>query len=354
MREYGYDKKWEKLLTPHTVSLLTSIHELKGQQFWLINTHAEELTEMLEIAKLQSIESSNRIEGILTSNARMKKLVQDKTVPGSNNEQKIAAYRDVLNTIHKNYAYISVSTGQFQQFHRDLYKVQNPDEGGRYKNTDNVMIAVGEKENKNVIINTVSAKETPAAMESLCRAYNEALQNDEVDPLILTFMFILDFLCISPFNDGNARMSRLLTLLLLCKNGYVVGKYISIEKIIEMSNGTYYEAIKASLRNWNENKNDYAPFVNYMLEVIVAAYKEFSSSVRLLTMAGMTKGNRIGQIIKETTGTITKSEILKKCPGISQITVQRALIDLQNSGKIKKIGGGRYTKYIWNWDREEN
>lgn len=149
-------------------------------------------------------------------------------------------------------------------------------------------------------------------------------------------------------------MSRLLTLLLLHKNGYVVGKYISIEKLIEVSKDAYYEALWASSQNWHENENDYAPFVNYMLGVILDAYKEFFSKVEIFTTAGITKGERIEKIIKETTGTITKSEIMRKCPDISQITVQRALIDLQNAGKIKKIGGGRYTKYTWSWKREKN
>lgn len=151
--------------------------------------------------------------------------------------------------------------------------------------------------------------------------------------------------------DGNGRMSRLLTLLLLYRSGYIVGKYISIEKMIETTKETYYEALQASSVGWHEGKNDYSSFINYMLGVIVASYREFSSRVKLLTTSGLTKGDRIGEIIKQTVGTITKTEIMNKCPDISQITIQRALIALQEQGKIIKIGGGRYTKYTWNWDK---
>jgi Fic family protein len=158
-------------------------------------------------------------------------------------------------------------------------------------------------------------------------------------------MFILDFLCIHPFNDGNGRMSRLLTLLLLYKSSYIVGKYISIEKMMEASGETYYEALMASSTDCHEDENNYEPFVSYMLGIVVAAYREFSLRVKLLTTPGLTKGNRVGEIIKITTGPITKSEIMEKCPDISQITIQRALIELQNDGSIIKIGGGRYTKY---------
>ena len=166
----------------------------------------------------------------------------------------------------------------------------------------------------------------------------------------LTIVFLRGLNVVSP--DGNGRMSRLLTLLLLYRSGYIVGKYISIEKMIEASKETYYEALQTSSTNWHNGINDYESFAGYILGVIVAAYKEFSSRVKLLTTAGLSKPDRIREIIKQTVGTITKAEILTKCPDISQITVQRTLVELQNTGDIIKIGGGRYTKYTWNWDKE--
>lgn len=328
MREYRFNDKWEKLLTPDTVSLLTAIHEYKGQQSFFIETHSDELIELAEIAKLQSVESSNKMEGIFISNDRMKKLVQDKTLPQNRNEQEIAGYRDVINTITDNYDYVLVKSELIQQFSMNLYRYQGGNTGVRFKNSESIA--------------------------ALCNAYNEVAMDKKIDLLIVIPMFILDFLCIHPFTAGNERISRLLTLLLLYKAGYTVGKYISIEKLTEVTKDTYYKTIYESSQNWNKNENDYAPFVNYTLEIILAAYKELSANIRLLTRAGFTKGNRIEEVIKAATGTITKSDIVKKCPDISQITVQRALIDLQNADKIKKIGGGRYTKYIWKDKRKED
>lgn len=173
------------------------------------------------------------------------------------------------------------------------------------------------------------------------------ISKDETDPILLVMMFILDFLCVHPFNDGNGRMSRLLTLLLLYQSGFIVGKYISIEKIIEDSKETYYEALQDSSINWHENKNDYKPFVNYMLGVIVNAYKEFEARVKLLTDPGLSKSDRIREIIKNHIGTITKADLLEMNPDISDTTIQRALAELLKNGEIEKIGGGRYTKYVW-------
>jgi Fic family protein len=352
MREIHFTDRIDKLLTPEVVSQLTAIHEFRGEQTLFIEAHRDSLTELMEISKIQSTEASNKIEGIFTSDERLKKLVMDKTTPRNRNEQEIAGYRDVLNTIHENFDYIDVKPGNIQQLHRDLYKFQGPDVGGKYKAGDNVIAEVDREGNKRVRFNPVPAWETPEAIENLCKAYDDALQDNHADPLLVMPMFILDFLCIHPFNDGNGRMSRLLTLLLLYKNSYIVGKYISIEKMIETTKETYYEALQASSAGWHEEENDYRPFVSYMLGIIVAAYKEFSTRVKLMTTSGLTKGNRIGEIIKGTTGPITKSEIMEKCPDISQITIQRALIDLQNDGSIIKIGGGRYTKYTWNWNKE--
>lgn len=205
--------------------------------------------------------------------------------------------------------------------------------------------------NKKVRFQPVSAWETPGAINELCKAFDEVIADVTVDPLLIIPMVILDFLCIHPFYDGNGRMSRLLTLLLLYRAGYIVGKYISIEKAIEKSKETYYEVLQDSSFGWHEGKNDYEPFVRYMLGIIVSTYREFSSRVKLITTSSLSKPNRIREIIKETLGTVTKTEIMEKCSDISQTTVQRTLNDLVNAGEIIKISGGRYTKYVWN--REE-
>ena len=339
MRRFDYQEKWKSLLTPEIVSYLTQIHEFKGEQTLFIEAKADTLTQLVEIAKIQSTESSNKIEGIYTSDSRLRELVKDKTRPRTRNEQEIAGYRDVLNTIHESHDHIPPKSAIILQLHRDLYKFESYNIG-----EDSQGI-------KKIRFKPVPAWETPEAMEELCRAFEEAMATGEIDPLLLIPMFILDFLCIHPFNDGNGRMSRLLTLLLLYRSGYIVGKYISIERVIENSKELYYECLRESSENWYENKNDYTPFVKYMLGVIVGAYREFSSRIKLLITQNISKPERIEEIIKNTLGTITKKEIAEKCPDISVVTIQRTLAELLTAEKILKIGGGRYTKYTWNNER---
>lgn len=351
MRTYDYSKKWQQLLTPEIVNMLSQIHEFKGEQNLFIEAQSDTLTQLVEIAKIQSTEASNKIEGIFTSDERLKKLVTNKTTPRSRNEQEIAGYRDVLSTIHDSYEFIPVRPSIILQLHRDLYKFSGKSIGGVYKNADNVIAEEDNDGNRFVRFQPIPAWETPNAIEALCDAFDDAIARNEADPLLIIPMFILDFLCIHPFNDGNGRMSRLLTLLLLYRAGYIVGKYISIEKVIETSKDTYYEALQSSSQGWHEEENDYAHFVRYMLGVILSAYRDFSSRVKVLTTSGMSKPDRIREIIKDTLGKITKSEIMQKCPDISQVTVQRTLNDLVKNGDIIKIGGGRYTSYVWNREK---
>lgn len=347
MRQFDYREKWKELLTPEIVSYLSQIHEFKGEQTLFLEAKADMLTQLVEIAKIQSTESSNKIEGIYTTDDRLRALVKDTTRPRSRNEREIAGYKDVLGTIHENYNYIPVKPSIILQLHRDLYKFEGADAGGKYKAADNVIEEEDAKGSKFIRFKPVQAWQTAEAMEELCKAFDEAISTEQIDPLILIPMYILDFLCIHPFNDGNGRMSRLLTLLLLYRAGYIVGKYISIEKLIENTKESYYGCLQDSSIKWHENENNYEPFVRYMLGVIVAAYRDFSSRVKLITTNGMSKPERVREIIKNTLGTITKTEILERCPDISQITVQRALADLVETGEIMKIGGGRYTKYTW-------
>lgn len=351
MRAYDYNQKWQTLLTPEIVSMLSQIHEFKGEQNLFIEAQSDTLTQLVEIAKIQSTEASNKIEGIYTSDERLKKLVTNKTTPKTRNEQEIAGYRDVLSTIHESYDFIPVKPSIILQLHRDLYKFSGKSIGGSYKNSDNVIAEEDDSGNRFVRFEPVTAWETPTAIEALCSAFDDAISRSEADPLLIIPMFVLDFLCIHPFNDGNGRMSRLLTLLLLYRAGYIVGKYISIEKVIEASKETYYESLQNSSQDWHEGENDYSHFVRYMLGVILSAYRDFSARVKVLTTSGLSKPDRVREIIKDTLGKITKAEIMQKCPDISQVTVQRALNDLVKNSDIIKIGGGRYTSYVWNREK---
>lgn len=352
MRGYSYVQTYNSLLLPDIVALLVQIHEFKGGQTLFIEAKSDNLSQLMETAKIQSTEASNEIEGIRTTDDRLKKLLQEKTMPRTRSEREIAGYRDVLAAIQKNHDYIPLKPSIILQLHRDLYRFSGKSIGGSYKNSDNIIEEEDDQGDKSIRFRTVAAWEAPEAVERACLAFEEASQNAEFDPLLLIPMFILDFLCIHPFNGGNGRMSRLLTLLLLYRAGCIVGKYISIEKLIEQSKETYYEALRESSVGWHENKNDYAPFVRYTLGVIAAACRDFSSRARLLAAGGLSKPDRIREIIKGALGKITKTELMKKCPDISQITVQRTLNDLQKRGEIIKLSGGRYTSYTWNRERD--
>jgi len=348
MRSLNYKETYQKLLIPEIVSCLAQIHEQKGQQNLFIEAHEDALSELLEIAKIQSTEASNRIEGIITTDDRLKKIVRNKTAPRNRNEREIAGYRDVLTTIHENYDFIPIRPGMILQLHRDLYKFNNPGFGGKYKNSDNIIAEEMPDSTKQIRFQPVSAWETPETMETLCNEFNEALKDPNMDPLLLMPVFILDFLCIRPFNDGNGRMSRLLTLLILYRSGYFVGNYISLEKLIADNKESYFEALQDSDAGWHEEENEYLPFVRYMLGIIIAAYQDFTNRIQILVTKGLSKPDRVKEIIRNSSRKMTKAEIMAQCHDVSERTVQRTLTNLMESGEIIKIGGGRYTSYIWN------
>lgn len=352
MRELNYKENWKDLLIPEIVEMLSKIHEFKGEQKLFIATKPDVLTHLLEIAKIESTEASNRIEGISTTDQRLKQIVLDKTQPRNRSEQELAGYRDVLKTIHENYDYLYVKSPYILQLHQQLYSYSGKGYGGKFKAVDNYISERLTDGTERIRFVPVSAWETPEALENICAAYNEAVNANDIDPLLIIPMFVLDFLCIHPFSDGNGRMSRLLTLLLLYRADYLVGKYISIERIIERSKETYYETLEESSKNWHECNNSYLPFVKYMLGVILAAYREFSDRASILITQNISKPERIKEIIKSRIGKITKQEIIKQCPDISEITIQRTLAELVTNNDLIKIGGGRYTQYVWNREKQ--
>lgn len=346
MHEYDFINRPKDLLTPEVVSLLSSLHECRGRQELFIEAEADVLTALLEVAKIQSTGASNRIEGIYTTDERLNALVQERVQPRNRNEEEISGYRDVLATIHESYEYIAPRPNNILQLHRDLYSFSGSVVGGVYKNSDNIIAEKHADGTETVRFRPVPAFQTADAMQNLCSRFNEAVQAGTYDPLLLIPVFILDFLCIHPFNDGNGRMSRLLTLLLLYRAGFIVGKYISIEMLIEKSKESYYEALQKSSQSWHENENDYLPFVKYMLGVVVKAYSEFEDRVEHLRHRKMSKVARITALINRTPGKISKKEIAQACPDISVTTIERTLAELLTSGQIKKVGSGRSTAYV--------
>ena len=346
MRVFDYYKEPEKLLTPEIVQMVAGIHEHKGKQELFLEANIDELKTLLEVALIQSTGASNRIEGIYTSDKRLEELVSQKAEPRNRSEQEIAGYREVLSTIHESYEYINPSPNILLQLHRDLYSYSPSGAGGNYKNSDNVIAETDAEGHQKVRFIPVPAFQTAEAMDELCTRFLEAWEANKMDKLVLIPMFILDFLCIHPFNDGNGRMSRLLTLLLFYKAGYIVGKYVSMEMLIEKTKETYYEALQASSTGWHENKNAYEPFVKYYLGIILKAYNEFESRVEHLKYRTLSKPERIKVIIDNKVGKITKKEIMDQCPDISKITVERTLADLVKSEYIAKVGAGRSTGYV--------
>lgn len=346
MRHFDYITSPVKLLTPEIVQMVGSIHEHKGKQELFLEDNIDELKTLLEVALIQSTGASNRIEGIFTSDKRLEELVRQKAEPRNRSEQEIAGYREVLATIHESYEYINPRPNIILQLHRDLYSYSQGAAGGSYKNSDNVIAETDAEGHQKSCFIPVPAFQTAEAMEELCTRFLEAWEADRIDKLVLIPMFILDFLCIHPFNDGNGRMSRLLTLLLFYKAGYIVGKYVSMEMLIEKTKETYYEALQASSTGWHEGENSYEPFVKYYLGIMLKAYNEFESRVEHLKHRSLSKPDRIKAVIDNKVGKITKKEIMEFCPDISKVTVERTLTDLVKSGYIAKVGAGPSTGYV--------
>lgn len=347
MRKFDLVKESNSLMTNNIINLITSIHEYKGKQALYIEAKPDILSSLLSIARIQSTTSSNKIEGICTTAQRAKEIINNKAKPQNRNEEEIAGYRDVLSTIHESYDYIDIKSNVILQLHRDLYKYSGVNYGGKYKDSQNYIEEALEDGTKKTRFTPLSPVETPIAMEELCNSYNDIINKGEIDPLFIIPIFILDFVSIHPFNDGNGRMSRLLTLLLLYKSGYLVGKYISIEKFIEETKETYYESLEKSSINWLNNKNNYSYFVKYYLGIILSAYKEFSSRVDYITNKKMTAIDRICFLFTKSISPINKSYLMEKCPDISETTIERSLNTLLNNHKIEKISGGRFTEYKW-------
>ena len=346
MRNFDYITNPAKLLTPEIVQMVGSIHEHKGKQELFLEANIDELKTLLEVALIQSTGASNRIEGIFTSDKRLEELVSQKAEPRNRSEQEIAGYREVLATIHESYEYITPRPNIILQLHRDLYSYSQGNIGGTHKNSDNVIAETDAEGHQKARFIPVPAFQTAEAIDELCARFLEAWEADRIDKLVLIPMFILDFLCIHPFNDGNGRMSRLLTLLLFYKAGYIVGKYVSMEMLIEKTKETYYEALQASSTGWYEGENSYEPFVKYYLGIMLKAYNEFESRVEHLKHHNLSKPDRIKAVIDNKVGKITKKEIVELCPDISKVTVERTLTDLVKSGYIAKVGAGPSTGYV--------
>lgn len=338
----------DRLLTEsvpmNIVNLIAEINELKGRQQLYRQQSPEMLEALQKVAAIKSTESSNRIEGIEVPYGVVRKLVVECARPTNRSEGEVAGYRDVLSTIHANHPHIAVNSNVILQFHRDLHKFF-PAQGGRWKPADNTIDDVLPDGTHHVRFKPVSAFETPRAMDALCTRFAEYRDAQQVAPLLLTGAFVLDLLCIHPFTDGNGRMARLLTLLLLYKWGYEVGRYISLERIIEASKESYYDSLEASSKGWHEGTHTLAPWWDYLLGTILAAYREFESRAGTVETGRGSKSALVRRMVESFIGDFTISELSDLCPHVSRDTVRNVLDEMRREGVVECLGTGRFARW---------
>lgn len=344
MMTFRFNKLYKMNVPMNLVRLIGQINEYKGKQDLYRQQSPQVLDALRQVAVIQSTESSNAIEGIRIQTKRFKDIMAEKTAPRNRPEGEIAGYRDVLATIHASHDGINITPGVIRQLHRDLYKF-TPAEGGYWKPADNAIQETLPDGTKIVRFQPLPAHLTPDAMDELCVMLKKEMEAQNIDRLILTGAFVLDFLCIHPFSDGNGRMARLLTLLLLYKFGYEVGRYISLEKIIEKTKESYYDTLYISSQGWHKGEHDIIPWLEYLLGVILAAYREFEERVGRIDNAKGIKNQRIKEAIDHFVGDFTIADIRKACPDASRPTIYRALKELKDAGFIAPVERGRNAKW---------
>ena len=346
MRIFNYSSLKEQKWDSDILGLVAAIYKEAGKQELYLKQRPEELEKLVEIAKVQSTEASNAIEGIVTTNTRIRQLVEEKTTPKNRDEQEIAGYRDVLNIIHESFDAIPITQNYILQLHKILYSHMNNPIAGHTKTVQNYISATYPDGHVETLFTPLSPYETPEALDKICEEYNRIIGNMEVEPLIAIPVFIHDFLCIHPFNDGNGRMSRLLTTLLLYRNGFYVGKYISLESKIAQNKGTlYYHALAESQTGWHEETENALPFIKYILGTILAAYKDFEDRVALVETK-LSSLEMVRRASKNKIGRFTKQDIREFCPTLSDSSIESALRKLVTAGELKKEGRGKSTCYI--------
>lgn len=343
----SFDRKYlERLVVP--TNLIDPIHKLgehKGRQRLYQEQAPEILENLRQVAVIQSTESSNRLEGITADTNRIRDLVLDKTAPRDRSEAEIAGYRDVLNTIHQSHQAMAFSPGLLLQLHRDLMKYAGK-EGGRWKSTSNDITETLPDGTKRIRFQPVVPHLTGEYMRALHEHFAGQIKEQIWQPLILHAFYVLDFLCIHPFLDGNGRMARLITVLLLYQNGFEVGRYISLERVIEQSKESYYDTLYVSSQGWHEGKHDIWPWTEYFIGVLLAAYQEFENRVGQLNSGRGSKTEMVLSAIDSMLATFGISELERACPGVSRDMIRKVLFDLRDQGKIKATGKGRGAKWV--------
>lgn len=344
MRIFDYEtiknRKWDSDI----LGLIAAIYKEAGKQELYLKQRPAELEKLVDIAKIQSTEASNAIEGIVTTDTRIRQLVAEKTTPKNRDEQEIAGYRDALSIIHENFDVIPVASNYILQLHKVMYSHTNNPMAGKLKNVPNYITAEFADGHTEVIFTPLPPYETAEALDRICTEYNKVIGNLDLEPLIAIPVFIHDFLCIHPFNDGNGRMSRLLTTLLLYRSGFLVGKYISLEAKIAKNKGLYYDALQQSQHGWHDGAEDFTPFVKYFLGMVLAAYKDFEDRF-LVVGEKLPAVEIVRKAVATKIGRFSKRDILELCPFLSVSSVEGGLRKLVQSGELVREGAGKLTRY---------
>ena len=344
MRDFHYTAIREQKWDSEILGLIAAIYKEAGKQEMYLKQRPEELEKLVEIAKVQSTEASNAIEGIVTTSARIRQLVEEKTAPRNRDEQEIAGYRDALNIIHENFDAIPITRNYILQLHKVLYSHMNNPMAGQTKSVQNYISATYPDGHTETLFTPLAPFETPEALDRICDEYNRVIGNMEAEPLIVIPIFIHDFLCIHPFNDGNGRMSRLLTTLLLYRNGFYVGKYISLEAKIAKNKDLYYAALRQAQEGWHEGTEDAVPFIKYLLGIILSAYRDFEDRFSLVEQKKPAL-ETVRQATLNKIGRFSKQDIRELCPALSVSSIEGALRKLVASGELKREGNGKNTCY---------
>ena len=344
MRTFNYSAIREQKWDSEILGLVAAIYKEAGKQELYLKQRPEELEKLVEIAKVQSTEASNAIEGIVTTNTRIRQLVEEKTTPRNRDEQEIAGYRDVLNLIHENFDAIPITQNYILQLHKIFYSHMNNPMAGRTKNVQNYISATYPDGHVDTLFTPLAPYETPEALDRICEEYNRVIGNMEVEPLIVITVFIHDFLCIHPFNDGNGRMSRLLTTLLLYRSGFYVGKYISLEAKIAKNKDLYYDVLRQAQIGWHEGTENVVPFIKYLLGIILSACKDFADRFALVETK-LPALETVRRATMEKVGRFTKQDIRELCPSLSISSIEGALRKLVAAGELKREGAGKNICY---------
>lgn len=344
MRDFHYTAIREQKWDSEILGLIAAIYKEAGKQEMYLKQRPEELERLVEIAKVQSTEASNAIEGIVTTSTRIRQLVEEKTAPRNRDEQEIAGYRDALNIIHENFDAIPITRNYILQLHKVLYSHMNNPMAGQTKSVQNYISATYPDGHTETLFTPLAPFETPEALDRICDEYNRVIGNMEAEPLIVIPIFIHDFLCIHPFNDGNGRMSRLLTTLLLYRNSFYVGKYISLEAKIAKNKDFYYAALRQAQEGWHEGTEDAVPFIKYLLGIILSAYRDFEERFSLVEQKKPAL-ETVRQATLNKIGRFSKQDIRELCPALSVSSIEGALRKLVASGELKREGNGKSTCY---------